>query len=280
MSSASVAGIVDLERYPLHEGDSAAVDALLEQGRAGLAQNALFSLPGFIRADAVDAMAGELESRVPLAPRFEIERRLFPYDDREWPADHPRNARHACRYHQVLNHQIANDSALRAIYHWEPLREFLRRLMGYETFHRSECPHLALTAKVAGPGDTDGWHYDGNDVVFSVLLRQPEAGGIFEYAPNLRSEDDENWDGLAAVLAGRNDTVRRASLAVGDLNVFQGDRTLHRVTPVEGDTRRIVGLFCYDRQPGTNFGESYIEELRRRTPGQSGAGLTGGRVTA
>ena len=266
MSSASVAGIVDLERYPLHEGDSAAVDALLEQGRAGLAQNALFSLPGFIRADAVDAMAGELESRVPLAPRFEIERRLFPYDDREWPADHPRNARHACRYHQVLNHQIANDSALRAIYHWEPLREFLRRLMGYETFHRSECPHLALTAKVAGLGDVDGWHYDSNDVVFSVLLREPEGGGIFEYLPNVRSESDENYPALARVFGGDDSIVRRARLKAGDLNVFQGNRTLHRVSPVEGATRRIVGLFSYDRRPGTTFGEGYINELRKRTP--------------
>jgi hypothetical protein len=276
----NLSDIVDLTRYPLHEADSPVVAALLREGRETLAADALFTMPGFVLPQASEAMAAELEARVPMAPRYEVEREIYAYEPETGAADHPRNARHACRYHQVLNHQISNESPLRRVFIWEPLREFLRRLMGYETFHRSECPHLALTAKVAGPGDTDGWHYDGNDVVFSVLLRQPGAGGLFEYAPNLRSEGDENWDGLAAVLAGRNDTVRRASLAVGDLNVFQGDRTLHRVTPVEGDTWRIVGLFCYDREPGTNFGEAYIEELRKRTPGQSGAGLNGGRVTA
>ncbi len=266
MSSASVAGIVDLDRYPLHEGDSAAVKALLEQGRETLARDALFSLPGFVLQEAVIAMAAELEQRVPLAPRFEIERSLFPYDAENWPADHPRNTMNACRYHQVLNHQIANDSALRAIYHWEPLREFLRILLDYETFHRSACPHLALTAKVAGAGDVDGWHYDGNDAVFSVLLREPEGGGIFEYLPNIRSADDENYGALAAVFAGDDSLVRRARLKAGDLNVFQGNRTLHRVSPVEGATRRIVGLFSYDREPGMTFDESYINELRKRTP--------------
>lgn len=266
MSSACVAGIVDLQRYPLHEPENPAVAALLEEGRAVLARDALFSLPGFVRPEVVDAMAGELEERVALAPRFEIERSLFAYSDEVWPADHPRNARHACRYHQVLNHQIANDSALRAIFHWEPLREFLRRLMGYETFHRSECPHLALTAKVAGAGDVDGWHYDGNDVVFSLLLREPEGGGVFEYLPNVRSDTDENYPALAAVFAGDDRAVRRARLKAGDLNVFQGNRTLHRVSPVEGSRRRIVGLFSYDREPGMTFGENYINELRKRTP--------------
>lgn len=263
----AITDILDLERYPLHEPDSPAVAALLDQGRETLARDALFTLPGFVRPAAVEAMAGELEARVPVASRLEIEREIYPYEPEAWPQDHPRNARHACRYHQVLNHQIANDSPLRRIFHWEPLRDFLRRLMGYETFHRSECPHLALTAKVAGPGDADGWHYDGNDVVFSVLLRAPEGGGVFEYAPNLRSESDQNWDAMAAVYAGSHNGVRHASLVPGDLNVFQGNRTLHRVTPVEGQTRRIVGLFCYDRDPGSTFGEAYIEELRRRTPG-------------
>ena len=280
MSFEALAGIVDLDRYPLHEAASPAVAELLARGQEALARDALFTLPGFVRPQATEAMATELEARVPMASRFEVERELYAYEPGSWPEDHPRNARHACRYHQVLNHQIANDSPLRRLYCWEPMREFLRRLMGYETFHRSECPHLALTAKVAGPGDTDGWHYDGNDVVFSVLLREPEGGGIFEYAPNLRSEDEENWEGLAAVYAGDGTRVKRARLAVGDLNVFQGNRTLHRVTPVEGATRRIVGLFSYDREPGTNFGEAYIEELRKRTPGQSGAGINGGRVTA
>lgn len=254
--------IVDLDRYPLHEPDGPAVAMLLREGRARLASDALHILPGFVRPAAAEAMAAELEARVPMASRLDDQRQ-----DEGYGAGDAAGPGRAFRYHQVLNHQIANDSPLRRLYCWEPLREFLRRLMGYETFHRSECPHLALTAKVAGAGDTDGWHFDGNDVVFSVLLRQPEAGGLFEYAPNLRSDDDPNHAGVAAVFAGDRSAVRSVRLTVGDLNVFQGNRSLHRVSPVEGDRRRVVGLFSYDRDPGTNFGEAYIAHLRRHTPG-------------
>jgi hypothetical protein len=262
----NIAEIVDLDRYPLHRPESTTALDLLSEGRTALANNALFSLPGFVRPEATAFMAGELEMRLPWASRYESMNNAYGFEEEEWPEGHPRTVKSLFRYHQVLNYQISNDSPLRKVYCWEPLREFLRRLMGYETFHRSECPHLALTSKIAGEGDTDGWHFDGIDVVFSVLLRAPEQGGQFEYVPNIRTELDQSYDDVAAVLAGNRELVRVATLAVGDLNVFQGDQTLHRVSPVVGNGRRIVGLFSYDREPGTNFGENYISQLRHRTP--------------
>lgn len=283
MSFATIESIVDVDRYPLHRPRSAAVARLVREGRAKLEQDALFTMPGFVRPEAARAMAAELEARVPIACRLDALSGSYSYggNGTVWPAGHPRLARHRFRYHQVLNHQIPNDSPLRHVFRWEPLREALRRIMGYATFHRSECPHLALTAKVAGAGDTDGWHFDSNDVVFSVVVQEPEQGGLFEYAPNVRTDDDENYDTVAQVFAGTSNAVRRARLAVGDLNVFQGNRTLHRVSPVEGARRRIVGLFSYDRRPGTNFGEAYIETLRQYTPGAAqAAALTAAASTA
>lgn len=267
MSFQTIDDIVDTGRYPLHEPGSAKVDRLLRQGREALASDALFSLQEFVRPEATDFMARELEARLPWATRYEAMASGYGAENRSLPDDHPRRAKHPFRYHQVLNDQISNVSPLRKVFSWEPLREFLRQLMGYETFYRSECPHLALTSKLAGAGDTDGWHFDGNDVVFSLLLRAPEGGGLFEYAPNIRTDTEENYDEVAAVLAGNRERVKIAKLAVGDLNVFQGNRTLHRVTPVEGNRKRVVGLFSFDRKPGTNFGESYIATLRKRTPG-------------
>ena len=262
----SIPEVIDLDRYPLHQPNGAAAMALLSEGRDALSRDALFSLPGFVRPEATAFMASELEARLPWASRYESMNNAYGFEKEEWPEGHPRTAKSLFRYYQIMNYQISNDSPLRKIYCWEPLREFLRRLMGYETFHRSECPHLALTSKIAGEGDTDGWHFDGNDVVFSVLLRAPEDGGQFEYAPNIRTDSQQNYEDVGAVLASNSDRVRVARLAVGDLNVFQGNKTLHRVSPVCGNRRRIVGLFSYDREPGTNFGETYIAQLRQRTP--------------
>lgn len=262
MTDNDLSAIVDIDRYPLHRPDAPAVANLLTEGRAALDARALFAMPGLVRRAAAETMARELEGLVPGACRYETGRIAYIEDGTVWPDGHPRGAKLRCSYHQVLNYQIPNDSLLRRLYYWEPLREFLRQVMGYETFHRSECPHLALTSKVAGPGDTDGWHFDSNDVVFSILLQAPEGGGRFEYVPFIRTETEENYDAVKAVLDGADDGVRRPEMGVGDLTVFKGDESLHRVTTVEGNRRRVVGLFCYDRKPGTVFDRGYIDELQ------------------
>lgn len=138
--------------------------------------------------------------------------------------------------------------------------------MGYDTFHRSECPHLALSAKIASDGDTDGWHFDSNDVVFSILLQAPTGGGDFEYTPFVRSDGAENFEAVAAITQNPDGQVLRPAMQPGDLTVFFGDESLHRVSPVTGDQDHIVALFCYDRDPGTTFSETYVRGLNGRLP--------------
>ncbi len=268
-ASLPVEKIIDLESYPIDRPDLPQYHDLLERGRAALERCALFSMPHFLRADIVPSMAAELEQLLPLSTRYERPRNAYTYVETEndWPLEHPRNLMHSCAYNQVLNFQIPNNSPLRQVYYWQPLAEFLRILCGYDSFYRSDCPHLALSAKIAGPGDTDGWHYDSNDVVFSLLLQVPEAGGQFEYAPFIRSETDENYAEVTALYQDPLRHGQRPAMASGDLTVFKGDLSMHRVTPVEGERRRIVALFCYDRNPGTTFDQGYIEELEQGLPG-------------
>lgn len=268
MGSHEITRIIDLDRYPVDRPDDARYQQLLTEGRASLDELALFSMPGFIRPDIVPKMARELDQLVPVSSRYEQMRNAYAegFDEPGRAADHPHNREHKCAYNQVLNYQIPNDSLLRQVYYWQPLTEFLRLLCGYDSFYRSDCPHLALTAKIASAGDTDGWHYDSNDVVFSILLQAPEAGGVFEYAPYIRSENDENYAGVARLLDDPDSCAARPEMAPGNLTVFKGDLSMHRVTPVSGKRRRIVGLFSYDRKPGTTFDQWYIKQLQQGLP--------------
>lgn len=271
MTARNIAEIIDLDLYPIDRPNSPEAAALMARGKAALEERALFSLAGFIRPEMIAPMARELEDTVPRAVRYDGMRLAYVEADPALPETHPRNQRHLSRYHQVLNYQIANDSPLRQVFYWQPLTDFLGELCGYETFFRSDCPHLALSAKIAGAGDTDGWHYDSNDVVFSILLQVPEAGGAFEYAPYIRSETQENYEGVAALVADPVTHAVRPAMALGNLTVFKGDLSFHRVTPVEGNRRRIVALFCYDRHPGKSFSQTYIRELHAQMP--AGAGV-------
>jgi hypothetical protein len=268
MGSYAINQIVDLDRYPLDQPDSPVAKELLCNGRKALDENALFSLTGFVRSEVIEEMAAELAGLVPISCRYDQLRNAYDYapENQLWPNNHPRSQLHRCTYNQVLNYQIPNNSLIRQIYYWQPLTEFLRILCGYETFYRSDCPHLALTSKIAGEGDTDGWHFDTNDVVFSILIQAPETGGEFEYGPYIRTEQDEKYDAIANLIENPEQYAARPSMTVGNLTVFKGDLSMHRVTPVEGSRKRIVALFCYDRNPGTSFSQGYINELSSYLP--------------
>ena len=51
-------------------------------------------------------------------------------------------------------------------------------------------------------------HFDSADFVITLMLRKPEQGGDFECVPNLRSANEENYDGVHEVLKGHRDNVQ------------------------------------------------------------------------
>jgi hypothetical protein len=69
------------------------------------------------------------------------------------------------------------------------------------------------------------------------------------------------------VVSNPEQNSERPVMGLGDFNVFMGDLSLHRVRPVIGDRKRIVALFCYDRNPGMVFDQSYISWLHQGMAG-------------
>jgi hypothetical protein len=101
----------------------------------------------------------------------------------------------------------------------------------------------------------------------SILLQAPEAGGTFDFAPNIRRDGDENYGEVAAVLDGRSSALRSVKVEARTLLLFCGRRALHRVPPVGGAVPRVIALLSYDRRPGVRYGS----EVYARVVGRSAA---------
>ena len=88
----SLADLVDLDRYPIHELDGAEAQELLRNCRDALRADGAVRLDGFVRADAVAEMAAEATALAPLG--FPNDARHNCYFDDEivdsLPEDHPR----------------------------------------------------------------------------------------------------------------------------------------------------------------------------------------------
>jgi hypothetical protein len=86
-------------------------------------------------------------------------------------------------------------------------------------------------------------------MVTTLLLQEPEGGGIFEYAPAIRSDTDEHFNAVQAVLEGRSKQVKQNLLQTGTLSLFRGHYSLHRVTSVEGRRQRLQAILGYSTKP-------------------------------
>ncbi len=126
-------------------------------------------------------------------------------------------------------------------------------------------PMLGLTLTFLRDGDEHGWHFDGNDFVVSLLLQDANEGGVFEFAPFVRSPEEPHFDTVAALMDGRGE-LRSIRAKPGTLAIFVGKRSLHRVTPVRGKRTRIIALFSYDRVPNLVHDESTHMRTFGRTP--------------
>ena len=268
--------MVDLERYPITDLDAPAGKDLVAGCHRTLDERSICLLPSFICAAALKALVEESTTLAPKA--YRTERLRTPYSwrcNKGFPANHPRSALNPNRLGGILGHQFPKNSLLRQLYQWHPLTEFVRQVLGFETLYPCIDPHVSYTIHVMEEGDELAWHFDTNDGVVSLLLEQADEGGHFECAPYIRSEDDENYSGVARLFDGDPALRVRPDMPPGTFVLFNGRRSCHRVTPI-GPTRRprTIALFSYDEQPGMVFAEGtsneYLEPTSEPYYGQPG----------
>jgi len=241
---------VDLERFPIHDIQSAEGLDFLSRCRAELADTGACNLDGFIRPEAVLAMAEEALALAPLAYVKDTRRNAyFTKDDATLSPDHPMRAFFPLKMSQLANDAIPKTAAIQQLYEWDPLTEFIRLAVGLESLYRIADPFLALNLTYLKAGDLQPWHYDHNEFTVTLLLQDAERGGAFEYAPRLRTAEDENFEAVKRLFAGSYDDVRTLPRRPGTLTIFKGRHAMHRVTEVRGQRQRVSALLSYDSLP-------------------------------
>jgi len=257
--------LVDLARYPL--GDDSAMTGVIRESRAQLDRASFACLPGFLKSGVAETMTQEVLSAMPRAYRREQTFSAYEEEDLEqYPEGHVRRRKHESRQFVVANDILDRSGPLLSLYRSDVLRERVAQMLNEPTLHPLADPIMACTCTVMYEGDTHGWHFDLNDFVVSILLQAPEAGGTFDFAPNIRCEGGENYEAVTEVLDGASPRLQSVKVVAGTLLLFCGRRALHRVPPVIGSTPRVIALFSYDRRPGVRYGaDQYRRVVGRAT---------------
>ena len=255
--------LVNLDRYPILALDSPRAKSLIKSCQMALEKEALCLLPEFLTATAVSRMTAETDDLSQHAIAQNKLRTSYGWmDNSGFEPDHPRARLHRVRNSTVTLNYVPQQSAMRQLFFWDALTEFIRHCLGFEKLYCSADPYLALEIKSYDTGEDICWHYDTNDGVVSLLLQEPDEGGGFEYVPYLRSEEDENYDEVRRVFDGTSHRIRRPKFKPGTLVLFRGRRSMHRVAPVGQTSKpRQILLLSYDQKPNMVFPEPTVRAV-------------------
>ncbi len=161
----------------------------------------------------------------------------------------------------VTSDHFDDNTAARRLYYWSPLTRFIADCLGKETLYIYDDPVSNMIVNVGKPGTRFNWHFDTNEFTITMLLKPAASGGHFEYVPNLRSAEDENYEAVRRVLKGDHSRAVRLDLKPGDLQLFLGRFSLHRVTQNTGDTDRLLLIMSFAEKPGMIGSQHRIQEL-------------------
>ncbi|MFW6024612.1 MAG: HalD/BesD family halogenase [Dichotomicrobium sp.] len=243
--------IVDLDRYPIDRLEEEAGIALIRTCRAQLRDDGCVVLQGFVRQDALARLEAETARLGPHAHYNSTVTNIYNSDgDDTLPDDHPVNVFNRRTNGFVAGDMIPDGTLVRSLYENEAFKSFVAAAIEEPVLYEYADPLAGLVVNCLRPGCEHPWHYDSNDFIVTMMTKAPDAGGTFEYCPKIRSAEDENIEGVSRVLRGDRTQVRALDLRPGDLQIFYGRLSLHRVARVEGARERHTLIFGYAREPG------------------------------
>ncbi|MEX0286484.1 MAG: 2OG-Fe(II) oxygenase [Paracoccaceae bacterium] len=246
--------LLNLDTYPLDRPDSPEYTTLVAKCRADIEADGMFNLPGFfqpgVAQSAADAVKPKMDAESFLHAR---EHNIYFKDEMPGIDDtHPAMAKR-----QTINHTLTGDqldgNPVIEVYEWPPFADFLAATMGKDHLYPMDDAMARVIVQATRAGEGLNWHFDRSEFTTTILLQAPEIGGQLEYRKDLRTPEDQNYDGVAAVLNGTDPEIRRIMPEPGALNVFRGVNTPHRVIPVDGPTERVIAIFSYYEEPGVAF---------------------------
>lgn len=256
--------LINLAKYPIHQPGPAR-DAVLAGVRDDLARDGCAVLAGFLTSEGIAALTQEADSVAGEGHKsFSRTNAYFTKDDPTLDAGDPRRRFFERSNAFIPADNFAKQGPLRCVHDFAGFDAFIQDCLQEQKFFRYADPLADVIVNMAAEGNGFPWHFDTNNFTVTLAIQNAEAGGQFEYAPGIR-KGHENFAEVQRVLDGTSDKVTVLELKPGDLQLFRGRYSLHRVAPLSGARPRYVAIFSYVDEPDMVGSVERTEQLYGRT---------------
>ncbi len=244
--------LVDLDNFPITQ------PTFQQNSKRQLDENGVLVLPGFLRPNVVSSIARQAQQCASLAYYTNSDHNIYlAPTDPNYALTHPRNRKVRSSKGCITTDQIPEDSPLTTLYNSEVFRHFLCAVLNESELHEYVDPLSSINLHYASQGQELGWHFDNSAFAVTLLIQKPQAGGVFEYVKNVRNaEAAEMGFAQAEQILNGEMPVNSLSMDAGALVLFRGRNSMHRVSPTEGQTTRLLAVLAYNTKPGVALTES------------------------
>jgi len=248
----NITNIVDLGIYPISQPVFGA------QCRKTLDRDGVLVLSDFLRPQALASLLTESKAAQDDAYFCAQEHSVYltPHDP-QYADHHAANRKVVSSKGCICDDAVGATSVLRTLYDDAVFQSFVAAVTSETALHPYADSLSSINIHYANRGQELGWHFDNSSFAITLLIQKPEAGSRFEFLKDLRDADagEMNFEGVTRLLDGETapDTL---TMEPGALVLFRGRNAIHRVSPNESDTTRMLAVLAYNNKPDVALSES------------------------
>lgn len=242
---------INTAKYPINTPNSAVFKETISDVRVQLRTKGCAVLRDFMQPEALPEIAASVAKLSAHAHFTHSEATVYGGGmDPTYPKGHPRNRSLKRENGFVAGDFIGPETGLRQMYHNQDLKRFLANCLQVSELYEFGDPLAQLTINVVKPNEKHAWHFDSNEFIVTLLTQRADGGGEFEYSPFIRSAGNENYNAVQETIEGNSTQAHTIDLRPGDLQIFFGRYSLHRVRETQGKKDRHTAILAYSKEPG------------------------------
>ena len=152
---------------------------------------------------------------------------------------------------------ISQSSELNTLYNSDIFKSFIRKVLNLDKIFPYADNLSSINLNYYQKGQQLGWHFDNASFAITLMIQSSTKGGEFEYITEGRDSNSDYIDKslLSNVIEGKT-KPNLLDVSQGTLILFYGRNYLHRVTPVQSETPRILITLNYNEEDQIKLSEN------------------------
>lgn len=243
---------MNFEKYPwLKDLESESAQSAILEARSNYLLYGVATFPDFITKEALDSAVKDVITKSPHAFQTDTTHNVYlSSPDSSYDPTHVRNRMLPTQVSSVAFDELDSFGTIATLYSLDALSKLVGAVTGQTPCYQSCDPLGCCSINVFRQWQGHAWHFDESEFSTTLMLQKPQSGGIFQFTPRLRSnQQDLAVDSVECAMA-TGENVRDLVFEDGTLSIFAGRYSLHRVTPIVGETERLVAVFAFSSQSG------------------------------